>query len=210
MFDFEKVEDFDYHINVSIPNYRGLNEIFTALATQYTHPNGRIIDIGCSTGRFLNGLEKVNAEYIGCDMVDIVSHDGFEFIKADAVDYLKTVEYSDVIVSMFSLQFMGRHKRKECYREIKRLIDDGSVLLIAEKVFMPSKVDAVLKKEHIQKKREHFSDSEILDKERDLLSSMHCVTDKELHKELTALGDAVPVWQAYNFVAYFVSRSVGF
>lgn len=204
MFDFTKVDNFESHINVSIPNYSGLNDIFTALATQYTQPEGRIIDIGCSTGRFLNGLEKINAEYIGCDVVNIVEHDGFDFILSDAAEYLATIDRADVIVSMFSLQFMGRHKRKGCYKEIKRLVDGGAILLVSEKVFMPSKVEAVLKKEHIQKKRAHFKDSEILDKERDLLSSMHCVTDSALTKELAEIGEAVPVWQSFNFRAYAV------
>jgi SAM-dependent methyltransferase len=207
MFDFEKVTDFESHIQLSIPNYSGLCDVFRALVSEDTHSGGVVLDIGCSTGFFLNSISKErNVRYVGCDVVDIRRADSFEFVQCDAGSFLKSNPSADVVVSMFTLQFLGRHKRSIVLKEIKRLVDGGAAFLVAEKVFMPSKVESVLKKEHVQQKRKHFTDSEILDKERELFGSMHCVTLGDFRRELKKVGACVPVWQSYNFIAYHVSK----
>lgn len=207
MFNFEKVKDFDRHIDLSIPNYSGLCDIFRAFVSEYSHPEGVVVDIGCSTGSFLNSLPKhSDIRYIGIDKVHIAKHKSFDFILGDCESLLKEQTQTDVVISMFTLQFLGRHKRMRVISEMKRLVDRGSILLIAEKCFFGPKIENVLKREHLQQKRKGFEDSEILDKDRDLFGSMHCLTDVELSKEIGAIGEAVQVWQSYNFKGYIVYR----
>jgi tRNA (cmo5U34)-methyltransferase len=207
MFNFEQVEDFEKHINLSIPNYNGLCDILRAFVSEYANPLGKVIDIGCSAGTFLHSLQKRNdIEYVGVDIIDIRKYKDFQFVLDDAINYLKTIESADVILSMFTMQFLGKHKRKELNREIKRLVDDGCVFLNSEKVFLSSKIESVLKREHLQQKRKHFSDTEILDKDRDLFGSMYCLREEDLRSELSNIGTTTQVWQSYNFTCFVVTK----
>lgn len=205
MFDFSSVEDFEKHIQLSIPNYSGLCDVFRAFVAENSHQYGSVIDIGCSSGSFVGSLKRIdNVRYIGCDILDIRTNKSFEFHKMDASEFLCGINSADVIISMFTLQFLGRHKRKDVLNEVSRLVSCGAVFLVAEKVFMPSNIESVLKKEHIQQKRKNFTDTEILNKEYDLFGSMHCETNERFALELEKIGVAVPVWQSYNFRAYAV------
>ena len=71
MFDFSKIEDFDSHINQSIPNYSSLFSIFKSIAEHYAQPYSHVEDLGCSTGSFLHQLNKnKDTHYHGIDVVD--------------------------------------------------------------------------------------------------------------------------------------------
>lgn len=207
-FDFEKIEDFERHISLSIPNYEGLYELFSSIALEYMHPSGTCIDIGCSTGRFLNDLSShTDGLYIGVDLVDMPSEKNFCFVKRDLISALKDIEKCDLIISMFTLQFLGKHKRKEAISEIKRLVDGGAKLLISEKVFLnDSKLSAIVNKEYYNQKRKFFTDKEILDKDYSLIGKMFCVQDFEIKQELEELGCYEQVWQSYNFKGWFVEK----
>ncbi len=205
MFNFEKVDDFEKHINLSIPNYDGLCDIFRAFVSEYANPEGVVIDIGCSTGSFLHSINKrLDTKYQGVDVINISKYDDFDFIIGDCEELLKNTKNADVIISMFTLQFLGKHKRKRIIKEFKRLIKGGAVLLISEKCFFTGKVENVLKRDHLQQKRLGFSDTDILNKDKDLFGSMYCLTDVDLNAELSELGSVVQVWQSYNFKGLIV------
>ncbi|MFW5879829.1 MAG: methyltransferase domain-containing protein [archaeon] len=206
MFDFNNIEDFDKHIRLSIPNYHTLFDIFQSIALEFMPPDGRCIDLGCSTGKFLNKLSSnIPAEYIGVDIVNMPSDKNFLYIKDDLVDTLKLYENCDLIVSMFTLQFLGKYKRQQALTEIKRLVNNGSRFLIAEKVYFDSsKLNSVLQKQHYKYKRNFFTDKEILDKDYSLLGSMHCLYDWEVIDQLNEIGYVEQVWQSYNFKGWFV------
>lgn len=206
MFNFNDIEDFDKHIQLSIPNYHTLFDIFQAISLEFMPPEGKCIDIGCSTGKFLNELSsKIPAQYIGVDIIDMPNDKNFIYEQNDLVDVLKMHKSCDLIVSMFTLQFLGKYKRKQALKEIKRLIDSGSKLLISEKIYFScSKLNNVLQRQHYHHKREFFTDKEILDKDYSLLGSMHCLYDWEVINELKELGRAEQVWQSYNFKGWIV------
>lgn len=207
MFDFNSIEDFDNHINLSIPDYNTLFKIFQSISLELLPPSGRCVDLGCSTGKFLNNLSKnVNAEFIGIDLVNMPSDKNFQYINDDLVKSLKNIEKTDMIISMFTLQFLGKYKRDEAISEIKRLLDNGSYLLLSEKVYFDdAKLNSILNKEHINYKRKFFTDKEILDKDYSLLGSMYCKYNWEIEKELKYLGKYQQVWQSYNFKGWVVS-----
>lgn len=203
-FSFDLIDDFDRHISLSIPNYEGLCDIFRAISVENVNPKGVFIDCGCSTGRFLSELPRLDdAKYIGCDLIDIRKYHDFTFFQSDNIDYLKGINYADVVVVMFTLQFMGKHERKGMIRELKRLNDNGAVILIAEKVLIDNViVNQVLHREHLRAKRRSFLDSDILDKDYDLRGSMFCLTDSQINKELSIFKNPTQVWQSYNFKAW--------
>lgn len=206
MFDFNNIEDFDKHIRLSIPDYHTLFQIFQTIALQYMPPDGTCIDIGCSTGKFLNTLSSnISATYVGVDLVDMPSEKNFIYLQDDLVNLLKNHGNCDLIVSMFTLQFLGKYKRKQALTEIQRLVENGSRCLIAEKVFFDcSKLNSAMNTQLYQHKRKFFTDKEILDKDYSLLGNMHCLYNWEIEDELKQLGHVEQVWQSYNFKGWFI------
>jgi len=207
MFDFSKVDNFDKHINLSIPSYETLSDVFTGIACAFAHSESTVVDIGCSTGRFLSALPKCDGcDYLGIDRVKFKDmNKDFSFSLGDAKEILPTVKNVSVIVSMFCLQFMGEKKRSEVLEIVKEKIDQGATFLISEKIFLNDPVlQTLIHRMHIQEKRKSFTDKEILDKDIQLSTSMFCKTEKELAQELTQIGSVVKVWQSYNFVGYVV------
>ena len=57
-FSFSTIEDFDNHINKSIPNYRDLISDVESLSQYFIEPGTNIVDIGCSTGVFIERLAQ--------------------------------------------------------------------------------------------------------------------------------------------------------
>jgi tRNA (cmo5U34)-methyltransferase len=207
-FKFEEQKEFDQHINLSIPNYNSLDCIFSHITKEFSQPDTVTVDLGCSTGRFLHSLPKVvDCKYIGIDKIDMKTFDGFTHIVGDCESELNKLTDVGVIISMFCLQFLGAKKRKKTLNAIKKHIDNGAVLLVAEKVYLnDTRLQTLLHRMHIQAKRENFTNKEILDKDNQLSISMFCKTEDELMNELTALGRVTPVWQSYNFLGYVVQQ----
>jgi len=206
IFKFEDIDDFDKHIDISIPNYSGLIDICSALFLEFMPAGGICVDIGCSTGKLISDLsKKVRGEYIGVDICDLKGRkEGFKFIKQEAHKYLETNK-SDVIFSIFTLQFMDKHTRAKTVAALKLHVKNGGVVFLAEKVFMDCpKINNALQREHYKKKRDSFTDNEILDKDYQLLGSMFCKTESEIEKEVSFVGDAYKVWQSYNFNGWII------
>tara|TARA_Y100001938_G_scaffold133438_1_gene192801 strand:- start:349 stop:999 length:651 start_codon:yes stop_codon:yes gene_type:complete len=210
-FDFSNVDDFDNHIRLSIPNFQTLDNIFQSITKEYAQPESYILDLGCSTGRFLHNLTKIeDAHYVGFDIVDFANRrDGFTYENLDIEEALQN--YIDknvsVLICMFMLQFLGDAKRKRVLELMKKYLDKGGILLISEKVYLEdTRIQTLLHRLHIQEKRKNFKDKEILDKDNQLSISMFCKTQKELDFELSKLGDTSKVWQSYNFMGFFVKK----
>tara|TARA_R100000988_G_C3978296_1_gene155437 strand:+ start:507 stop:1160 length:654 start_codon:yes stop_codon:yes gene_type:complete len=207
IFNFKAIEDFDKHIELSIPNYSSLTKIFTGIGCEYAQPESAVIDIGCSTGRFLSQMPKAeNCEYIGIDKNKLKTiHSGFDFKLGDIEDILPEPNNVSVIISMFTLQFLGSGKRKRILQLIKERINRGAILLIAEKVYLDNTIiQTLIHRMHVQEKRTNFQDQEILDKDTQLAVSMFCKTERELNEELKQLGNVSKIWQSYNFMGYAV------
>jgi SAM-dependent methyltransferase len=205
-FDFKNTSDFDRHIDLSIPNYSTLDSIFSNIALEFAQAEGAVVDLGCSTGRFLHSLPKIEqARYIGIDEVEMAQFNSFDLIIGDCEEYLPDIENVTVIVSMFFLQFLGKYKRQRVLAQIKDHIERGATFLVAEKVYLnDARLQNLIHRMHIQSKRESFDDKEILDKDKQLSISMFCKTETELNNELNQLGNVTKVWQSYNFLGYVI------
>tara|TARA_R100000655_G_scaffold108031_1_gene159301 strand:- start:91 stop:720 length:630 start_codon:yes stop_codon:yes gene_type:complete len=207
MFDFKSIQDFDKHINLSIPNYKNLSNVFSGITCAFAQPESSVVDIGCSTGRFLSSLPKTkNCKYTGIDESVLQnSFNNFEFIQADIEKALPDIKNISVIVSMFTLQFLGKLKRERVLAKIKERINNGAVFLVAEKVYLDDPViQTLVHKMHIQEKRKSFTDKDILNKDTQLAVSMFCKTETQLTKELNKIGNVSKVWQSYNFMGFCV------
>lgn len=210
-FDFKKVDDFEKHIELSIPNFLTLDNIFKHVTHEFAQPESTVVDLGCSTGRFLSGLTQIEGcQYVGVDTVDMETRrDNFLFIEGDVEKWLEeqlqNTAVASVIVSMFFLQFLGAKKRARVLNLIRHHIELGAKLLISEKVFLEdSRLQSLIHRLHIQEKRKGFTEKEILDKDLQLSVSMFCKQESELEAELKQLGAVTKVWQSYNFMGYVV------
>ena len=200
-FDFKKVDDFEKHIELSIPNFLTLDNIFKHVTHEFAQPESTVVDLGCSTGRFLSGLTQIEGcQYVGVDTVDMETRrDNFLFIEGDVEKWLEeqlqNTAVASVIVSMFFLQFLGAKKRARVLNLIRHHIELGAKLLISEKVFLEdSRLQSLIHRLHIQEKRKGFTEKEILDKDLQLSVSMFCKQESELEAELKQLGAVTKVW----------------
>ena len=72
-FDFNKIDDFDKHISLSIPNYEFLKEHIVYLIEALTEENTNILDLGCSTGSLLKSIDKrESCQYFGFDTSNLL------------------------------------------------------------------------------------------------------------------------------------------
>jgi len=209
IFDFNKVEGFNRHIAMSIPNYEQLFSIFLELVSVFSEPETCVIDYGCSAGRLLLELpKKASCKYFGVDVAELLptSNVDVQFNKADAIAYGRSFnEPVSVVISMFFLQFLGNRKRKEMLKVLRDQVSSGATLLISEKTLIDdSIINAIISRLHVQEKRKNFADDEILNKDRQLLRSMFCRQESELLDELNNIGTVTKVWQSYNFCGYIV------
>ena len=208
MFNFDDVENFDRHISVSIPAYDVLTRAILGLS-QYWVRNGSVIyDLGCTTGKHLNMMKKVDGvEYIGIDKSSLLpdSNDFVTFINKNIVD----VEYkeADLFLSIFTLQFLTRQERNKTIEIIKNKLKSGGALIVAEKNyfsdgFIQSAIDSV----HKEIKSDNFSWTEIMGKEEQLRENMKPLRETELIIELEKIGTVHEFWRTFGFSAYVVLK----
>ena len=181
----------------------------SSITKEFAQPESYVLDLGCSTGRYLHNLDKIeDTNYVGFDIVNFKNRrDGFEYENLDIEEALIKYETKNVstIICMFMLQFLGSTKRERVINLLKKYINKGAIVLLSEKVYLEdTRLQTLLHRLHIQEKRKNFSDKEILDKDNQLAVSMFCKTQKELDKELSKIGDTTKVWQSYNFMGYCI------
>lgn len=211
-FDFNKIDDFDSHIHLSIPSYDQLFSLFRELVSIYSHNFSSVIDYGCSTGKFLQSLPLRNdCRYIGVDNSTLIPTtspaENLIFIQDDATVEPITSQLLDdcVVVSMFFLQFLTPKKRSIMLDKFKRVVKSGGVILIAEKVILDDPyLEAIMSRLFLNEKRGKFTDEQILDKDKQLVYSMFCKTKRKLMQELLEIGDVTQVWQSFNFMGFVV------
>lgn len=206
MFDFSKVEDFDHHIELSIPNYNGLIDVVSAVSLEYLDKDSKLIDIGCSSGRFLNMVApNTSAELIGCDLVDMKYEKKYSFTMQLGSKVLSIAEDVNVITSLFTLQFMSRKERALTLHQISQHVKKGAIAIIAEKVHLNStRLNTAIFRSHQRKKMDSFTAVEILEKDHALSGAMFPRSDKEIEQELSSIGNFDQIWQSYNFKCWCI------
>lgn len=116
-----------------LPAYREpFNRLLTALAAKGVLPNGRLLEIGCSSGAMIPVLSRFCSDYTGIDPSDRIetaraAHPGATFVR----EYFPSVNIAgpfDVIVTQFNLEHIER--AGEFISEARRLARDGAVLVI--------------------------------------------------------------------------------
>jgi tRNA (cmo5U34)-methyltransferase len=207
-FDFNKIDDFDNHINLSIPHYADLNNQILKYAEYFVEPGSRVIDIGCSTGELIKRLADLEeAEYIGIDNSNLLPeyHPRIEFCSEDLREFDR-YEDSSLILSVFTLQFLPRDVREEVLDKVRLGLRKYGAFIMCEKTYSEDgRLQDMTNSMYYEYKSQHFTPEEILDKERALRNSFHCYRLEDLMEQARAIGKAEIFWRSYNFVGIIVT-----
>ncbi len=217
-FSFGQIDNFDEHIDMSIPHYSTLNNNIVALSEYFIEGGTNIYDIGCSTGKLLKRLrdERNNeciggndVKYIGLEInknfsKDFIQEKNFSLIEEDLLDYDNFTNAS-LITSVFTLQFISQKDRKAILQKIYDGLNDGGAFIFSEKIISRSaKIENFQTFLYYTFKRQNFSAEEILDKEQNLRSIMKPVTLEQNMQMLKDVGfkDIDVFWRNFNFIGF--------
>jgi tRNA (cmo5U34)-methyltransferase len=201
------VPEFDDHIRKSIPTVDALYSLCHGLTYAMTQECTRVVDLGCSTGKFLRDTPKrTTATYTGVDFLDWKweTTPRVTFKHNDVLTFLRDGEAkaASVVLSLFTLQFMPFSAREEVIRRVADGLVYGGIFILAEKVHLPSAgVSEVLERNLIEWKRPKSTDKEILDKSAKLAMSMRRSTFESLYATMQEHFNSVNViWANGAFV----------
>ena len=210
-FDFNKIDDFDDHINKSIPNYDLLIDSIKSMSEYFYVKSASIYDLGCSTGKLLKSL-PFECKKVGYDNSNLLpSVDGDSNLEFQNVDLNGKFPISNacIVYSIFTMQFLDPLKRKAYLTRIYDGLMSGGCLFIAEKIYQEhGQAQEVFSFSHYDYKLKQFKAEDILKKERDLRYNMKPMEDDKLTHLLKGCQFRIvsPFWQMYNFKAYIAVR----
>lgn len=201
------VPEFDDHIRKSIPTVDAMYDLCHGLTYALSQERTRVVDLGCSTGKFLRDtLKRATTTYVGVDFVDWKwkKTPRVTFKHDDVLTFLRDGGAKDasVVLSLFTLQFMPFSEREEVIRRVADGLVYGGIFILAEKVHLPSAgVSEVVERNLVEWKRKNFTDAEILDKSVKLASSMRRDTFESLYELMREHFETVNVvWANGAFV----------
>ncbi|TGE08270.1 methyltransferase [Hymenobacter fodinae] len=212
-FSFDTIEDFDKHIDLSIPDYSTLNETILRLSSYFVKDGGRVYDLGCSTGKLLANMASSNSaegvKYVGIDRSEnmINGHSpkvGLELLLADLTSF-DEYKPADLVLSVFTLQFLPIGERLPLLRRIYAALRPGAALIVSEKLFIPDGyLQDVLSFVYYDHKRVSFTPEQIFDKQRSLRKIMRPLTSEQNEAMLREAGFSsfYPFWQSLLFKAW--------
>jgi tRNA (cmo5U34)-methyltransferase len=202
-FNFDNIQDFDNHILKSIPNYDTLNNMILSMSEYFASKGRNIYDLGCSTGKFLKSI-PFEGNKIGYDNALIMpkSSESIQFINKD-LNKIFDITDACLVYSIFTMQFLDRSSRQKYIDTIYRGMCDGGAFFLCEKVYQQDGLfQEILSFSHYDYKCRHFTEQEIIKKERDLRFIMKPNTHQQNIDMLKKAGfDKVTTfWQSFNFI----------
>jgi tRNA (cmo5U34)-methyltransferase len=180
---FDAVADqFEGHIEQSVPNYRAGHEIVCRFADFALRDDSLVYEVGCSNGalarRFLDwNRTRTNMRYVGLDvsekMIDAARRAGEDdiratYLHADATTF--DFEPCTTVIAYYTFQFIHPAYRQALINKIYQALEWGGSLIVFEKV---RAADARFQDYAIQvyndiKQANGFSEQEILNKAQSL------------------------------------------
>lgn len=184
---FENIsEDFDDHIQKSIPLYKQGHELICHYSDFFLKPDSVVYDIGCSTGQFLAKLAKRHSQksdlrLIGIDTVEDMirfanalsaKDPRMSFIVDNALDI--EFENCDMVVANYTVQFLPPRVRQTLIDSIYKSLNWGGAFFMFEKVRAPdSRFQDYANQVYVEFKLENgFSEAEIINKARSIKGVM--------------------------------------
>lgn len=220
-FSGKTANNFDAHINKSIPLYLWTHEIGLQIADFFLTNNSIAYDIGCSTGAFLKKLsERVknkNVKLYGIDEISEMiirakknckSNKNVKLIKANLLK--KKLVKNNLVTSFFTISFIKPSKRQFAFKKIFSSLNWGGGFLFFDKVRAPDArfQDMMTQIYNEYKIAQGFSSDEILSKSSSLkgvLEPFSSDTNIMLAKR-AGFKDIMTVFKFLNFEGFLAIK----
>lgn len=224
-FDEGVAEVFEDMIERSVPGYSAIVGMTGELARQYTQPNTRIYDLGCSLGAssFSIAQQKMpeNTSLIALDNSEpmlerfkarLATQENLklpiEIRQQDILDL--EFQKASFVVMNFTLQFIALGERSKLIQRIFDALVPGGALLLSEKIkFVEPQIDQqIIELHHNFKKSMGYTDLEIAQK-RTALENILLPETSEAHSErMTGCGftQVAPWFQCFNFCSFLAVK----
>jgi tRNA (cmo5U34)-methyltransferase len=146
-----------------------------------------VYDLGCSTGFLLKKIkhkhQDKNIHYFGYDISDNLlsnSEDKLFFIKQDITEDNLLFKNTDLILSIFTLQFLSVTNRTKILKKVYDSLNKGGCFILTEKIYMSDGfIQDIYNFTHYDIKRKEFKSEDILNKQVTLREIMKPLTDNE-------------------------------
>ena len=203
---FNKIHNFDEHIEKSIPNYNLLTQAILSILQYFKVDNYNIYDLGCGTGKLLSNI-KHNGKLIGIDnennlLGQKVKCDSNIIFENKDLNNRVNLDKSCIILSIFTLQFIYREARQELINNIFDSLIEGGAFIFAEKVFAENgNIQELFTFPYYEFKSNNFSYDEILQKEKDIRGIMQLNTSSKNYEMVKNAGfkNIVLIYKFFNF-----------
>lgn len=147
-FSGEAVENFDAHIERSVPFYKESHELIARLSDFFLYDSACVYDLGCSSGTLTRaiarraGEKSVRVIGIDCEKEMVArakrccaDFSSVEIVEGDLIDF--DFADADFFVSYLTMQFIRPRFRQEVIRRIYRSLRWGGAFILFEKVRAP-------------------------------------------------------------------------
>ena len=200
-FTDEVADHFDSHVRKSIPLYEEIQDMTVNLSEWFIHNGSTVYDIGASTGETIHRLQrkhasKENVIFTGIDNSEKMVKHARKKVSARNVrflcqDVLQTeFEEADLIISLFTLQFLGIAERTKVLHRLFQSLRSGGALILGEKVLAEEgRFDEIWVELYWDFKRSQgLTDDQILHKARSIRGVLRPITLTEHIKLLRETG----------------------
>lgn len=206
-FSFDTIDNFDDHIEKSIPGFNNLIFAVKSISEYFYNRDFLVVDLGCSTGKLLKELPNncVKHGYDICTNLLPESDDHILFEQRELNNEIELPDPACIIYSIFTMQFLNPLRRKSFIQEIYNNLIPGGAFILAEKTYMKSgRIQEMMTMSYYDLKLRNFKAEEILAKEKDLRHIMHPTSSNEIEIMCVEAGfeTVVTFWQSFNFKAW--------
>lgn len=221
-FNENVAENFDEHVNRSVPGYDTGHEIICELSDFFCLTDSICYELGTSTGQLIYKLavhnqHKPDIRWVGIDimrpMLEKAKHKCKEIKNIELIcDDIRfcNLEKSDFIVSYYMIQFVPPRDRQILINKIYRALNWGGGFIWFEKVRgTDARFQDMLTSLHMNfKRRRGFTAEEILNKSESLKAVMEPFSSLGNFDLLTRAGfkDIMPIYRNLCFEGVVVIK----
>ncbi|MBD1172646.1 methyltransferase domain-containing protein [Pelagibacterales bacterium SAG-MED05] len=175
-------KNFEKHIDKSVPLYSKTHELYLNFSDFFLQNNSTVLDIGCSTGNFLNSvyrrhnLNGKKIKLIGVDNTKEMVQFCKKKYKKNKINFLLKdidkfkISNCCIISSFYTIQFISPKKRQMLINKIFKGLNWGGAFFMVEKVRGPdARFQDMLNQVYIEYKlSQGFTESQIISKSKSL------------------------------------------
>ena len=175
-------KNFEKHINKSVPLYKTTHNLYLNLSDFFIQNDSYILDIGCSTGNFINSIydrhikNEKKMRYVGVENTKEMVNFCIKKYKKKNLSFLyKNIENYNfpkcsIISSFYTIQFISQKNRQKLIEKIFKSLNWGGAFFMVEKVRGPdARFQDILNQAYIEfKLSQGFSESQIINKSKSL------------------------------------------